>query len=358
MDYSYKSLVKKLKRGGVLPKNNQGYDYAFDNKNAWYIFYKHYFTNIICSLFEWYNLPEGIDETFLEKNLNANGFLGFFYDDAVGFIVQRGTLNQDIDLYDRPKVFRVVSPASSVLARQEYKINNYIDEVDPDNCVLIENDYFRNSSFYWVDLFASKLAEIEHSIQLARNSVKLPYIILTNEDNKLSVRNFYQQIETGEPVIYLKEKKSKDALDDGSLLDKIQVLNSGTQNTQILKDLYDERTLVFNTFLNFIGVDSVAVSGKKERLVSSEASSNDALVATSLQVKLDARRRSADLINRTFNLNIEVDIKTPLEIHNIPMFSEWDRITSPDIRNEILDSEDEIGFNQERKDIKENEREE
>lgn len=320
MDFSYKGLVKHYKKGNVLPKNDNAYDNAIDNKNAWYLFYREYFTNIIVNLFEWKNLPDSIDPIFLEKSLNLYGFVGFFYDKEKGFIVQNGTLSNDLDLYNNPINFEVVSPSAYLLDKTRFKINNYIDDLDKSRAFIISNNAFRSSTFHWIDLYCVKLANIEHTIQLARNALKVPYIILTDEENKLSVKNFYQKVNTGEPVIFLKDNKNKDGLLDYNLLDKISILNTN-YDPKLLKDLYDEKMRVFNQFLNFLGISTNNVE-KRERLITDELNADDGLIATSLESKLKARHKSIDLINKCFNLNIEVNISPSIEINNLKMIDD------------------------------------
>lgn len=333
MNFSYKDLIKQKRRGGVLSKSNVSYDQAFQNKQAWYLFYREYFSSLIVSLFEWKNLPEGIDPIFLEKSLNMHGYVGFLFDEEKGFIIQNGTLTDNLDLYDRPLGFQVVSPVSHLLSKTNYYLNNYYDDLDPEKAFLIENDLFRNSSFYWVDLYASKLSEIEQSIELTRNALKTPFIILTDEENKLSVKNFYQQVEEGRPAIYIKNNKNKDGVETDTLLDKLQVLNTNVPS-HLLKDLYEEKVRVFNQFLNFIGITSNN-NDKKERLVADEVNADDGLIATSLENKLKARRKSIDLINKCFGLNIEVNISSSIEMHNIQMYDE-----ELDLLNNSLDQLD------------------
>jgi hypothetical protein len=318
---NYKHYIKNLKNGGLLDKVDRGYISSTDNKSSWYIFYYNWFVLLITSMFEWENLPDSIDPIYLEKMLNLNGYVGFLLDENFGFIVQNGTLSNQLDIYENPTKFTIVNPNYHKLARFEYNVNNYSDLLNTENVTIINNDFFQNSTFYYADKFATELADLEQTIRLVRNTYRCPYVFLTSEDNKLAMKNFYQKIQDGEQVIYLKSLKDKAGIGETSLLDKVQVLNLANTNANVLEDLYNEKKRIINTYLNYIGI-TYNDNGKKERLITDEVNSQDGITASSLESRLKARRKSVDLINQCYGLDIEVNISKNIQIHNLEMFDE------------------------------------
>lgn len=337
---NYKHYIKNLKNGGLLDKVDRGYISSTDNKSSWYIFYYNWFVLLITSMFEWENLPDSIDPIYLEKMLNLNGYVGFLLDENFGFIVQNGTLSNQLDIYENPTRFTITNPNYHKLARFEYNVNNYGDLLNTENVTIINNDFFQNSTFYYADKFAVELADLEQTIRLVRNTYRCPYVFLTSEDNKLAMKNFYQKIQDGEQVIYLKSLKDKAGIGETSLLDKVQVLNlaNTNANANVLEDLYNEKKRIINTYLNYIGL-TYNDNGKKERLITDEVNSQDGITASSLESRLKARRKSVDLINQCYGLDIEVNISKNIQIHNLEMFDE----SVDELMNLEIDGVDENG---------------
>lgn len=327
--------ISLKKYGKNISKVNGNFEYTENNKQIWFNFYYDYFLNLICNMYEWENLPNTIDPIFLEKNLNIEGFLGFILDDDLGYFVQRGTLGNKLDIYDQPESFYIVNNNNWLFKKRKYYINHYYNEVDfnkTKKCVLINNNFFRESTTNWIIVFCSKLADIEQSIQLNRNAQNMPFVFLTNDDNRLTMKQLYNRMMEQEPVIYLKEQKNKDGIVENlQISDRVKVLNT---NTPFLLDkLHDEKQRVINQFLTFIGINNNAVD-KAERLVSAEATANNGLINASIEMRLKARKKSCELINKIYDLNIKVDLSNQIEKFNTEQIYE-DLTTYPEEINMV-----------------------
>ena len=82
------------------------------NRHAFYDFYFNYFYNIIVNYFTWYNLPDGIDEIFIERKLIENGHIAFFEDDELGYLLQSGTRGERLNIYDQPTTYLPVNASN------------------------------------------------------------------------------------------------------------------------------------------------------------------------------------------------------------------------------------------------------
>lgn len=82
------------------------------NRQMFYEFYFNYFYNIIVNYFTWENLPDGIDEIFIERKLIENGDICFFYDNKLGYIVQAGTNTNKLNIYDKPIEYMPVNSSN------------------------------------------------------------------------------------------------------------------------------------------------------------------------------------------------------------------------------------------------------
>lgn len=311
-------MISLRRYGKNISKVNGNFEVSESNKNMWYQFYYTYFLNLICNMYEWKGLPETIDPIFLEKNLNLHGYLCFFLDKNLGYFVQKGVVSDRLDIYDLPEYFNVVNNSlwNMFLNKKIYLIH-YYNQFDSERAtkgVLINNDMFRNPTELFLMTFCQKLAEIEQMIQLNRNAQNMPFVMITDENNRLTFKQMFNKVMEQEPVIYLKEQKNKQGVADPIQLNqRVQVLNT---NTPFLLDkLHDEKQRVINQFLTFIGINNNAVD-KAERLVSAEATANNGLINASIEMRLKSRKKSVELINRVFGLNIEVDLSTRISEFN------------------------------------------
>ena len=82
------------------------------NRQAFYDFYFNYFYNIIVNYFTWYNLPDGIDEIFIERKLIENGHIAFFEDEELGYLLQSGARGERLNIYDQPTTYLPVNASN------------------------------------------------------------------------------------------------------------------------------------------------------------------------------------------------------------------------------------------------------
>ena len=184
------------------------------NRQAFFDFYFNYFYNIIVNYFTWENLPNDIDELFLERKLLENGHVAFFHDDMIGYVAQSGTRGERLNHYDQPLTYKPVN-ASSVTYFKDMEIayneNDFkvIEDLHKDNtkeiknpCIVIPNNNFYRPYIEYLALFCEKLADIELTIQLNRNAQITPYFIFVDNQNVLSMKNIFNKIANFEPVVY------------------------------------------------------------------------------------------------------------------------------------------------------------
>lgn len=297
-----KSLKDFLKN--TLEHNQAGRDYSQANRQFWYRFYVDFFINLLTNYFEWDNLPASIDELWLEKALCFNGFVGFFEHKDCGLMASKGAMGNRLDIYDNPTVFNPVSNSFEITMPRSVPINWYGDTLYKNHAVIIGNNNFYRPALAWIEGFAIKLADIEQTIQLNRNAQMRPYVILTEEPEVFSMKNFMNKVLNGDPVIYVKKKKtSSNSVDPLQLPDMVSVLDTKTE--YLLDKLHDEKQRVINQMLTLIGINNNAVD-KAERLVSAEATSNNGLINACIEVSLSARQKGIDRVNKCWGTNITV----------------------------------------------------
>lgn len=293
------------------------------NKSMWHNYYYEYLTDILFSLVSWENLPPSIDAVYLERSLHQYGQVAFFKEPSVTgdeLIAQRGTCAGGFDIYDNPLIFQPINNSAVRFGPKE--INWYSRDLDDTKAIVCYNTVNRYkrgdaSSGYLkqIDMFASKLAEIEHAIQINRDSLLTPFIITVDKETKLSTRNFLKRIKDGDPVIEIQEPSGGESLlNQTPLTDRISVLDLNAPN--LLSDLQQERQRVLGQVLIFLGINSTQIE-KAERLTSAEANSGSSLVACSGQVLMIPRQQFARRVNECFGTDIKVSFNRAVDLENM-----------------------------------------
>jgi upper collar protein len=318
---SYKNYKRHL---GKIELNKETVE---RNRLAFFEFYFNYFYNIVVNYFTWEGLPNDIDELFIERKLIENGHVSFFHDDTFGFIAQGGTRGERLNHYDQPLSYQPVNVSSMNYFKQmeiAYTENdfNVIETLHKDNpdkikkpCIVIPNNNFYEPYIGYLELFCEKLADIELTIQLNRNAQITPYFIFVDNNSVLSMKNIFNKIANFEPVVYLNKQKDQDGQDSfKQLSDYIQVFR--TDAPFLLDKLHDEKLRVMNQLLTFIGINNNP-SDKKERLVVSEAISNNGVISANIEVGWKSRRKAVDLINKCYGLEISVKPAETIQQFNL-----------------------------------------
>ena len=236
------------------------------------------------SVFKWNNLPNSIDEKWIERYLFTEGKCVFFNDKELGLMVTKTADFGNLNPYDEPVN---VMPFATNYTGSEL--------ANGEECVIIRNNDLMLPTTPTIELFALRLAEISRTIDININGQKTPYVILCSDKQKLSMKHLYSQLTGNEPVIF--GDKNLD-------IDNVKVLNT---NTPIVFDkLQIQKHAIWNECMTFLGVNNANMD-KRERLVADEVSANDEQIDICADVMLKARERACEEINRIFGLNVSVE---------------------------------------------------
>ena len=277
MNKRYKSLNELTRRRG----------------NLWYNHYRQYLQLLTYQLFEWKNLPETIDPAYLEKELHDKGYVAFYNDDEIGEIVTGGTISGKMNHYNLPLEFQAVSPTYY----KTFPLAYYSADDDDTKGVLIKNNDLMTSTAPSLELFAMELTELKEIISINQNAQKTPVLISTDERTQLSMKNIYNKYEGNAPVIIV---------DNGFDADAIKVFK--TDAPYVVDKLNTQKNAVWNELMTFLGIDNANLE-KKERMITSEAESNEEQIETSRSIMLKSRKEACELINRIHGTNISVDFR-------------------------------------------------
>lgn len=270
-------------------KNSQFWESATLNNNT-YIMYYDRLTELAISMFEWKNLPDTIDERFLELSLFRDGMCVFFEDKVIGYLALRTMIGGNLNLYQIPT------------ERTAYASNGYNKHLTQDDSVIIFNNMLHTNSQLEIDLYARRLWDLDRTIDINARAQKTPILLTCEESQRLTMKNLYMQYDGNMPVIFADKNISPNA---------IKVMQ--TESPFIADKLYQLKTNIWNEALTLLGISNINVQ-KKERLISDEVMRNQGSTIASRYSRLNARRQAANEINKMFGLNIEVDYREDFRV--------------------------------------------
>ena len=253
--------------------------------NRTYLQYYNRLTELAISMFEWQNLPETIDQRFLEMCLYCDGMCVFFQDEVLGYLSLQCMIGGKLNVYRIP------------MERRAYATNGYQRELDGTNSVIIFNNYLHTNSMLDVEMFSKRLYNLDRAIDVNANAQKTPVLIQCDESQRLTMKNLYKQYEGNEPFIF--GSKGLDA-------NGLKVLQTGAP--YVADKLYELKTQIWNEALTYLGISNINVV-KKERMITDEVTRNQGGTVASRYSRLESRRQACKQINEMFGLDVWVDYR-------------------------------------------------
>lgn len=247
-----------------------------------FIMYKNYLTNLAITSFAWDNLPPTIDPLFIETQLFFTGKLLYFRDEYVGDLVTLFSGVSPLNVYNQP------------ILRYAYANNGYYNTLDERDSVIIYNNPLYTGDALTITSYALKLATLDQIIMVNAQAQRTPYILMADTADRLSIENFFSQMNDGANVIF--PKKTFD-------MDNVRVLNLNApyvaDKIQLLKTLY------MNEILTYLGIDS-NTAYKNAQQISVEINADLGITHASVNNRLITRQQAVQRINNMFKTNIIV----------------------------------------------------
>lgn len=177
-----------------------------------------------------------------------------------------------------------------------------------EECILVMNNYMRVPTAATIQLFAKRLAEAQRTCDVNVKAQRTPVLLLTDKNQELTLRNIYAQYDGNSPVI----------IGDKNILADQSITAIKTDAPFIANDVRLYMKEIWNDFLSFMGISNL--DEKRERLISTEADSNNELVNMNMQSMLIPRKEACKQFNDKFGLtggSKEIDVKLRSDLYNI-----------------------------------------
>lgn len=248
------------------------------------------------SLFKWENLPNGLDEKWIERYLFAEGGCLFYKDERFGYMVAKMGETGALNYYDEPTT---VKPYATNYIYEGKELENNV------NCVIIRNNDEMLPTAPTIQIYAYDLTNLKRTQDVNIVNLKMPTIIRCSDKQRLSLKQAINQRNDNEPTIWA---------DKNLDLNNVEVLDLKT--TIVFDKLQIQKHAIWNECMTFLGINNANMD-KRERLVDDEVQANNEQVKACEDVMLKARQEACKRINEMFGLNISVRRRSLSEMPSI-----------------------------------------
>ena len=248
-----------------------------------YLMYREEMLTLAENVFEFKNLPEFIDVSYLNKTLLRNGSIAFFKDEVLGLIALPYDVIGNFDIYGRP---------ITIMARAAN--GTYYKKLTRDEFVIMYDNNGRYPIFLDICQMAERIALSKRTIDVNIVQQRTPRIWKTSQDKKRTLQDMLANIDGMEENIATYE-----SID----IDDMNVVLAPAPFVADKIDLHLDKE--WAEFYRLIGVANL-VEKKKERMIRDEMSASQGGTIASRFSRFEPRKRAIDEINKKFGTDIEV----------------------------------------------------
>lgn len=248
-----------------------------------YLMYREEMLTLAENVFEFKNLPEFIDVSYLNKTLLRNGSIAFFKDDVLGLIALPYDVIGNYDIYGRPQ---------NIMCRAAN--GTYYKRLSQDEFVIMYDNNGRYPIFLDICQMAERIALSKRTIDVNIVQQRTPRIWKTSQDKKRTLQDMLANIDGMEENIATYE-----SID----IDDMNVVLAPAPFVADKIDLHLDKE--WAEFYRLIGVANL-IEQKKERMIRDEMSASQGGTIASRFSRFEPRKRAVDEINKKFGTNIEV----------------------------------------------------
>lgn len=248
-----------------------------------YLMYREEMLTLAENVFEFKNLPEFIDVSYLNKTLLRNGSIAFFKDEILGLIALPYDVIGNFDIYGRP--IEIMARAAN---------GTYYKKLSRDEFVIMYDNNGKYPIFLDICQMAERIALSKRTIDVNIVQQRTPRVWKTSQDKKKTLQDMLAEIDGMEENIATYE-----SID----IDDMNVVLAPAPFVADKIDLHLDKE--WAEFYRLIGVANL-VEQKKERMIRDEMSASQGGTIASRFSRFEPRKRAIDEINKKFGTDIEV----------------------------------------------------
>ena len=248
-----------------------------------YLMYREEMLTLAENVFEFKNLPEFIDISYLNKTLLRNGSIAFFMDEVLGLIALPYDVIGNFDIYGRP--LEIMARAAN---------GTYYKKLKRDEFVIMYDNNGRYPIFLDICQMAERIALSKRTIDVNIVQQRTPRVWKTSQDKKKTLQDMLANIDGMEENIATYE-----SID----IDDMNVVLAPAPFVADKIDMHLDKE--WAEFYRLIGVANL-IEQKKERMIKDEMSASQGGTIASRFSRFEPRKRAIDEINKKFGTNIEV----------------------------------------------------
>jgi hypothetical protein len=180
-------------------------------------------------------------------------------------------------------------------------IPTYPMEIDKDIC-LIYAQHNKKGILNLVMSYINRIVDVEMVIKQQLKSHKIPFVFTGDETEKDKFKDFFNKINTDINDLYM----------TGAELDNINVLN--LNNGFIIDKLYSLKQQLENELKEYLGINNMGTTEKKEHLINSEVDSNNEVVETSRASIIDVLNIYFENCNKILGTKLKAVYNAPNDL--------------------------------------------
>lgn len=247
--------------------------------------YNMYFRQMLTlaeNVFEFKNLPEFIDVSYLNKQLLRKGSVAFFEEDGLGLIALPYDVVGNLDVYGRPNRIEV------------HGDNSFHRILDRDEYVIMYDNNGRYPLYLDICQMAERIALCVRTEDVNILHQRTPRVWKTSKDKELSLKNAINEIDSMQENVIAYE--SLDIEDANVILAPAPYVTDKIDAH--VKELWAE-------FFRLIGVANLQEQ-KRERVIVDEMVASQGGTIASRFSRFEPRKEAIEKINKKFNADIQV----------------------------------------------------
>ena len=249
-----------------------------------YQMYVRRLTMLAENVFEYKNLPEYIDLSYLNDTLLKQGSIAFFKDEIMGVIALPYSPIGKLDIYGRPM---------KIMARA-YN-GTFFRTLNSDEFVIMYDNTLRSSIYLDILQIAERISMNKRTIDVNIVQQRTPRIWKTNKDKERTIKDLSNNIDGFEENVL-----TYDTLD----IDEMQCVLAPAPFVADKINMNLEKE--WAEFYQLVGISHLQEQ-KKERLIIDEMNASQGGTIASRFSRFETRKRAIEEINKKFGTNIEVE---------------------------------------------------